>query len=76
METHDPCTRLSLLIVCSYPTYEEWKQADFSAHVNFNSRSYPTYEEWKPKTLYKPSNISYSSYPTYEEWKLQRSSIL
>ena len=56
--------------LCSYPTYEEWKQ-DWSLTEDLNLRSsYPTYEEWKPNTTDNVSVLNESSYPTYEEWKL------
>ena len=35
-------------IICSYPTYEEWKLAITGVkNVDIKNRSYPTYEEWK-----------------------------
>jgi len=37
-----------LLILCSYPTYEEWKQFKFVVYQKQQiPGSYPTYEEWK-----------------------------
>ena len=40
-------------IICSYPTYEEWKPLLSASNILSPFGSYPTYEEWKPcKYLY------------------------
>jgi len=36
-----------ILALCSYRTYEEWKQCKDYFSVSFSEGSYRTYEEWK-----------------------------
>jgi len=58
--------------LCSYPTYEEWKQLFLHfSNCHFDFGSYPTYEEWKQGYAldYNAEKVE-GSYPTYEEWKL------
>jgi len=39
-----------LSLICSYPTYEEWKRVFTDELIQKQMDcSYPTYEEWKPK---------------------------
>jgi len=60
-----------LNILCSYPTYEEWKQISIASFMSSIVKcSYPTYEEWKPRQQLEQKPFATScSYPTYEEWK-------
>ncbi len=57
-------------MICSYPTYEEWKRARRLELSYGGNSSYPTYEEWKLSPIpYLLKETAKSSYPTYEEWK-------
>ena len=47
METPFVCLKPSLIIPCSYPTYEEWKLLYEWICYWYIHSSYPTYEEWK-----------------------------
>ena len=58
-------------VICSYPTYEEWKHYE-QQQKKFNVfGSYPTYEEWKHCMSPLAITFLFRSYPTYEEWKLE-----
>ena len=57
-------------LICSYPTYEEWKHKSIDEENFEKYSSYPTYEEWKlPKPAKDWLAETLGSYPTYEEWK-------
>ena len=56
-------------MICSYPTYEEWKRSTVTSITCGSFSSYPTYEEWKRVLFYLALGKATSSYPTYEEWK-------
>ena len=60
----------SMVIACSYRTYEEWKQVQIPDKNIVQICSYRTYEEWKQRITWKEFLSSFdSSYRTYEEWK-------
>ena len=47
METSVQDSEPNILILGSYPTYEEWKQYIKQNRLFIKRSSYPTYEEWK-----------------------------
>ena len=63
-------------MICSYPTYEEWKQAFSPKFKKCSIGSYPTYEEWKQYNKFGFNCRLYGSYPTYEEWKLRNGDFI
>ena len=64
---------LSLLSMCSYPTYEEWKRDCFDVLIiDFPYVLILPMRNGNSHSLSKSNLSLFCSYPTYEEWKLSK----
>ena len=57
-------------IYCSYPTYEEWKQAYYNDALTLKEKVLILpMRNGNNALLNAPASATFCSYPTYEEWK-------